>query len=229
VKVLNTRPVEQASELSQLLREAGFEPIEAAAIAVVPAWNGAELDSVRQDLASGAFDWVVLPSQNAGRELAAELHRTRIVCGAATARALRLDATVAMERFSAAAALDVLRTRVQSDQHILVPRARDGRDELTDGLTAMGLRVAAPVAYETVSVPDAARRLEAGGIDVVSLCSPSAAVSVASAVRAELVVCLGSTTADAARELGLRVDGVARQTSMAALADAIQALVGARI
>jgi uroporphyrinogen-III synthase len=226
--VLNSRPVEQASELSRRLREAGFEPIEAAAIAIVPTWNRAELDAVRQELAMGGFDWVVLPSQNAGRELAADLHRARVVCGAATARGLGLEATVAMERFSAAHAVDSLRAQIRPGQRVLVPRAREGRDELVDGLVALGVSVAAPVAYETVCIPDAARCLEAGGIDVVTLCSPTAARSVASAVRDELVVCLGETTAAAARTAGLRVDGVARKTSMASLVEAIQVLAGAR-
>jgi uroporphyrinogen-III synthase len=226
--VLNTRPREQASELSRLLREAGYTPVEAAAIAIVPAWDAAELDSVRQQLAAGAFMWVVLPSQNAGLELAADLRQTHIVCGTATARALELDATVALERFSAAAALDALRSRVQPGQRVLVPRAREGRDELIDGLSNLGVRVIAPVAYQTLSVDYAKLRLQAGGIDVVSLCSPSAVRAVASAVRDELVVCLGATTAQAASAAGLRVDGVAEHTSMAALVESIENLAGAR-
>jgi len=230
VKVLNTRPVEQASELSHLLREGGFEPIEAAAIAVIPAWDRAELEAIREDLDNGTFAWVVLPSQNAGRELVADLRETRvrIVCGVATAQALGVEASVALRRFSAAAALDELRSRVQPGERILVPRAREGRAELVDGLEALGATVIAPVAYQTVPVPDAASRLEAGGIDVVSLCSPSAAVSVAASVRDEVVVCLGATTADAAREVGLKVAGVAVRTSMASLVDVIRDLVGAR-
>lgn len=226
--VLNTRPREQAPELSRLLREAGYTPVEAAAIAIVPAWDPAELKSVRQDLAAGAYEWVVLPSQNAGRELAADLRLTRVVCGVATAQALGLNATLALQRFSAAAALDALRSRVRAGQRVLVPRAREGRDELLDGLLDFGVGVIAPVAYQTLYVDDAKLRLQAGGIDVVSLCSPSAARAVAAAVRDELVVCLGTTTAEAASAAGLRVDGVAEHTSMAALVEAIENLAGAR-
>jgi uroporphyrinogen-III synthase len=44
-----------------------------------------------------------------------------------------------------------------------------------------------------------------------------------------LVVCLGETTAAAARTLGLRVDAVAARPTMAALVDAIEAALGARV
>jgi len=38
VQVLNTRPREQAAELSRLLSQAGFDVVEAPAIVIVPAW-----------------------------------------------------------------------------------------------------------------------------------------------------------------------------------------------
>jgi uroporphyrinogen-III synthase len=226
-RVLNTRAREQAGELSRLLSEAGFEPIEAPAIAVVAAWQPAELESARRDLRAGLFDWVVLPSQNAAGGLEMELRTARVVCGTATAEALGIVAEVAIARFSAAAALDALGPRLAPGVRVLVPRAAEGRAELLDGLGTLGAEVVAPVAYRTVAVADAANRLRAGGIEAVTACSPSAVSSVAPALTRDVVlVCLGETTANAARDLNLRVDAVAARTSMASLVEAVQATLG---
>jgi len=223
--VLNTRAQEQAAELSRLLAEAGFEPVEAPAIAIVAGWDTAELESVRRDLRAGVYERVVLPSQNAARGLETDLAAARVVCGAATAEALGIVPEVAIERFSAAAALDVLRPRLAPGARVLVPRAAEGRDELVDGLRGLGANVASPVAYRTVPVAAAATRLHAGGIDVVTVCSPSALRSVAAALTpGVLLVCLGETTANAAREMKLRVDAVARRTSMESLVEAVRRL-----
>jgi uroporphyrinogen-III synthase len=230
--VLNTRAREQAAELSTLLRAAGFEVIEAPAIAIEPAWDPRELEAVRQRLLRGEYAWVVLPSQNAAQALVAELHasNTRIVCGKATESVFQLTASVSLERFSAAAALAALRPRLATGQRVLMPRAAEGRDELLAGLAALGVTLDAPVAYRTELVGDAAATLRLGSVDVVALCSPSAVASVAAAIPPRVqVVCLGQTTAATARQAGLRVDAVATQTSMPALVRAIEALSGARV
>ncbi|MBV9326614.1 MAG: uroporphyrinogen-III synthase [Chloroflexi bacterium] len=229
--VLNTRPSEQSSELSGLLRSAGFEVVEAPAIAIVPAWDAHNLEEVRLDLARGAFDWVVLPSQNAARGLELELRDAgdRVVCGDSTATALGLVNARAIDRYSAAAAVAVLQPLARAGQRVLVPRAAEGREELVDGLRDLGLEVAAPVAYRTVPADAARARLLQGDVEVVTLCSPSAASSVASAVSPRmLVLALGQTTAAAARAAGLRVDGVAVRPTMTALVAAIQSALAVR-
>ena len=150
-----------------------------------------------------------------------------MVCGTATAQALDLLPEIAVERFSAATALERVRTRIAPGARVLVPRAAEGRDELLDGLRRLGADVLAPVAYRTVAVPDAANRLRAGGIDVVTVCSPSAVRSIAATLSGDIpLVCLGETTAAAARDLGLRVDAVAARTSMESLVEAVQTAVG---
>jgi uroporphyrinogen-III synthase len=230
--VLNTRPREQASELSSLLRAAGFEVAEAPAIAIVAAWDTSSLHQVRTDLHRRAFAWIVLPSQNAAHGLDLELRACggHVLCGAATAKVLGLDRARVLDRFSAAAALEALRPLVKRGQRVLVPRAAEGREELLDGLRDLGAEVVAPIAYRTVAVDDASARLRLNHVDVVVLCSPSAVSSVAPAIAGDLaVVCLGQTTAAAARTAGLRVGGVATRSSMAALVQAIQAAVGARV
>jgi uroporphyrinogen-III synthase len=227
--VLNTRPRDQAAQLSRLLAQAGLEPIEAPAIEIVADWDPRELAAARRDLRAGAFDWLVLPSQNAGEFLRDDLGAVRVVCGAATAHVLGIKSVVMLDRFSAAAALVALRPLLAAGQRVLVPHAADGRDELVDGLVALGAEVQSLVAYRSVAVGDAAARLRQGGIDAITLCSPSAVASVreALAAHAPVVVCLGQTTADAARQAGLRVDGVADHTTMASLVHAVSAALDA--
>jgi uroporphyrinogen-III synthase len=227
--VLNTRPREQAGELSRLLVDAGLTVVEAPAIASVPSWEPSELESVRRGLRGGAYAWVALASKNGARGLEPELRTVRVVCGASTATALGLSAEIALERFSAAAALEAIQSRLAPGDRVLVPRAAEGRDELIDGLRTMGVLVDAPLAYRTVPLEDASARLRAGGIDVLTLCSPSAVQSVTAAVPAgTLVACLGETTADAARASGLSVDAVALHTNMPALVAAVQAALAAQ-
>lgn len=237
--MLNTRPRAQTAELSSLLRAAGLEPLEAPAIGIQAAWDPTEFETARRDLGAGMFDWVVLASQNAGSSLSTELHANRVVCGLATAQALGVTSEFALRRFSAGAALHVLAPVVQPGQHVLVPRAAAGRDELIDGLRALGASVSAPIAYRTIAVDpatldEAASLLQAGGIAAVTVCSPSAIDSLVRAVGKgplgqAALVCLGDSTAEAARRADLRVDGVAAKTTMEALVEAVDnALSGSR-
>jgi uroporphyrinogen-III synthase len=231
--VVNTRPRDQAAELSRLLAAAGFEVLEAPAIETVAAWDAADLETVRADVASGAYAWVVLPSQNAGRALAAALSQVRVVCGAGSAQALGVTPTITLNRFSASAALEALRPLVRPGQRILVPRAAESRTELTDGLVALGADVHAPIAYRTVAVEpsalfEALAPLRKGDVNTITACSPSALHALLAAVGRDQIltsklICLGETTAEAARQAGLRVDGVAERTTMAALVAAVLA------
>jgi len=230
--VLNTRPREQASELSSLLHAAGFDVAEAPAIAIVPAWDASTLERVRLDLQRRAFDWIVLASQNAAHGLEHELRACgdRVLCGAATATALGVDGARILDRFSAAAALEALRPLIKQNQRVLVPRAAEGREELLDGLRELDVDVVAPIAYRTLPVADASASLRLEHVDVVVLCNPSAIRSVVADIPSDtLIVCLGQTTAAAAQTHGLPVDGVAERPTMAALVEAVQAAVGARV
>jgi uroporphyrinogen-III synthase len=156
-----------------------------------------------------------------------------VVCGLATARAFGITPELSLDRFSAAAALDLLRPLVQPGHTVLVPRAAESQPELTDGLVALGAHVHAPIAYRTVAVDpstlvDTAAGLRSGSLSAVTACSPSAVHALAAAVGQEALlmarlICLGETTAQAARQAGLRVDGIAERTTMAALVQAVAA------
>jgi len=228
--VLNTRPREQAAELSALLRAAGFEPVEAPAIEIQPAWEPAELQRVSADLRGGLYAWLVLQSANAAASL--PLEHVNVLCGEATARALGAPVAQTLARFSATAAVEALRPLLRPADCVLVPRAADGREELIDGLAELDVRVDAPIAYRTVAA--SASQLAAlrdAPVDGVTFCSPSAVRALLAAlggdwVAARRVVCLGETTAATARESRLRVDATAAETSMHSLVQAVASVLG---
>ena len=72
-KIVNTRSVDQAGELDDLVRERGAIPISYPCIAVTPPDDPAELDSALDALLAGEFDWLVLTSTNTVRSLAGRL------------------------------------------------------------------------------------------------------------------------------------------------------------
>jgi len=226
--ILNTRPREQAAELSGLLRAAALEPIELPAIEIVAAWAPGEQHRVERAIRAGAYDWLILQSQNAARAvLPLPPHRASVVCGTSTARSLGIEASIALDHFSASAALDALRPLLRQGQRVLLPRAAAGREELLDALRALNIQVDAPVCYRTQPVsPESLAALPQLGLAAVTICSPSAVRSLVNAVglptlQTQRIVCLGGTTARAARELGLPVHAVAARTSMASLVEAV--------
>ena len=236
--VLNTRPREQAAELSELLRQAGYTPLEAPAIETVPAWDPRELSQVVERLRANGYAWAVFASRNAVRFFleglaaaggsAADLRQVKLLSGRGTAEALRaegLDTSQTLERFSAEAALTFLRTELGPGpgERVLVPRAAEGRDEL---LTGLGTRVDAPICYRTRAVSPSvlAERLGDANIAAVIFTSPSAVQALVGHLPAgPAIVCLGQTTARAARAAGLRVDRVAERTDLASLVEAVTA------
>jgi uroporphyrinogen-III synthase len=230
--VLNTRPRDQAAELSRLLRDAGCEPVEMPATDIVPAWDPVELSRACGGLARRSYSWLVLQSQNAAHALPTDLRGVNILCGAATARALQIDAAETLQRFSATAAQQMLRPLLRPGERVLVPRAAEGRDELVDGLRALSVQVDAPIAYRTQPVsPAGLAAIRQLRLDAITFCSPSAVRAVVAGVgpeslREPCVVCLGPTTADAARQAGLRVDAIAAQTSMPSLVAAVMSALG---
>jgi uroporphyrinogen-III synthase len=255
--VLNTRPRGQAKEFTQLLRAAGFEPIEAPCVEVVGAWDPAEVAGVLGGLRAAAYEWVVFPSSNAvgffmdalaeAGGSSADLAGARVLGGPGTARAvaqhcLRVDRVLA--RFSAAAARDILLEQPLDSRGVLVPRAAEGREELVDGLRLRGIRVDDPVVYRTQpahpgSLRDAADLLRDRKVAVVTLTSPSAARALLDGLKdigadargclaAVPVVCIGETTAGAVRSLGLEVARVAQETTLESLVEAVSAALSVR-
>jgi uroporphyrinogen-III synthase len=72
-RIVLTRAAHQLDDLEELLRGRGAVPLPYPCIAIAPPEDPAALDAALADLLAGAFDWLVLTSQNAVLVLADRL------------------------------------------------------------------------------------------------------------------------------------------------------------
>jgi len=250
-RVAVTRGKGAEDGLSARLRELGAEVLEFPSIALAPPQSWEPLDAALGELSR--FDWVAFASVNAVEQTAARMEvlglpmaslaRLRLAAvGPATAEALRaaVRAPDLVPRVSSGEGLGAALRLAARGLRILVPRAAEGRQELTEILADAGAEVTAPPAYRTVPAPPESLAplgylLERGLVDAVAFASPSAVKSVAAALggRSRLLAgpCLaaiGPTTAAAIRALGLPVGAQPAQPGAEALADALAEALGPR-
>jgi uroporphyrinogen III methyltransferase/synthase len=249
-RVLVTRSREQASALSERLRELGAEPLEYPAIEIAPPKDMTPLDEAIATLS--AYDWLVFTSANGVRALVDRmsekgmdieaLGRPKIAAiGPATAQALqrydlRVDymPEVYLAEEIAAGIGDV------AGQRILLPRVERAPKHLARALRAKGAAVDEVTAYRTVAVgaPDELKALlKDGQIDIVTFTSSSTVRNLvanlpgptpATLLSRCLVACIGPVTARTAQDLGLRVDVLAQKHTIAGLVEAIVTTVAER-
>jgi len=249
-RVLVTRSREQASALSQRLRELGAEPLEHPAIEIAPPKDIAPLDEAIARLAT--YDWLIFTSANGVRAFVERmsengmdiqaLGRLKIAAvGPATAQSLaayglRVDylPDVYTTKEIAAGIGDV------AGQRILLPRAERAPKQLAQALRGKGAVVDEVAAYRTLAVgaPDELKALLADGqIDIVTFTSSSTVRNLAASLRGRalsevmsrcLVACIGPVTARTAARLDIRVDVVAKEHTIPGLVEAIVAAVTER-
>jgi len=228
-RIVVTRAREQASELARALEALGAEVLPVPTIRIVPL---ADLTALRTALTdAAAYDWIVFTSQNTVHVVcdrlpewglaARDLARMAVAAiGPATAQALErygVTPDVVPPKYVAEAvvAAVVARGAVQG-KRFLVPRAREARDALPEGLRARGAVVDVIPVYETVRAAGDGSALAAqilgGTIDVVTLTSSSTVrgfvdlVGRAAATSSRFAAAvIGPVTAASARELGLPV------------------------
>lgn len=244
-RILITRPREQAADLEQRLRELGAIPIAFPTIRIVaPTDQYAALDAALRQLAT--FDWAIFTSVNGVRHVWQRLQALDIdaqafatvrlaAIGPATAQALvdqGLQVAVMPERYVAEGLLDAIPN--PAGQRFLLPRADLARDTLRIGLQAAGADVVEVPAYHTTleaPAPEALAALDAG-VDILTFTSSSTVRNFVDQLGPErvralsaqaLVVAIGPITADTADELGLGVDAVAVEYTIAGLVEALAA------
>ncbi len=216
IRVLLTRPDEQAEPWAAALAAAGATVLRHATIEVVPPANWEPLDEALARLAD--YEWLIFTSAAAVRFALGRLppsvdtrtlERPRVAAvGHETARALE-DRGVRVARIpdeqhqqGLAAALGHL----EPGTRVLFPQAVGGREELRNALAHRGCTVDVVPASQTIPRKDLP---PLPGFDVATFASPSAlrayvaAYGLASLERA-LVAVIGPTTAAAARAMGLR-------------------------
>jgi uroporphyrinogen III methyltransferase/synthase len=246
-RVLVTRTRQQASALSDLLRQEGAEPIELPALELVPRDDPRRLERALGALARGRYQWVVFTSANgvdiffqrlkeAGRDARAFAGARVCAIGPGTAAALAargLQADLVPEEFVAESVVEALRPHLRLGDRVLVPRAESARPELVEGLRSCGAEVAEATLHRAAvpkeAPPEALRRLRAGEVDVVTFASSSAVKNLLKLLRSDmtplkrpLIACIGPVTARTAREAGLEVGVEAKEHTIPGLVAALR-------
>lgn len=235
-RIVLTRPHDRSRSLAAMLREHGADVEITPAIEIVPPSSYAALDACLARLAS--YQWLLLTSVAAVDAVESRLAllfdterrlpRTLRVAavGATTARAFtRRFGELAFTGTSDAETL-ACNLPVSSGDRALFVCGDRARDLLPSLLAERGVQVDRAVAYCTVArdldVLTAARDTP---IDAIVLCSPSAAQAVADPFTRRRMpvpraICLGATTAAAARALSIPVAAVAEVPGDIGIVDA---------
>lgn len=205
-----TRP-DDGGRFAQMLRRAGFRPLDFPLTEIVPPEDPGPLEGAVDRLAQGGrgpegFDVLLLSSRRAVQPV---VHRLRTRLGDPPFELPGLDVWAVGDRTARAAAragLPPARTPTRFHAEALLEEAKDWRDlrglriffpqaeggggRLPNGLRDAGASVVRVVAYRTRSCPDRARRLvdqvERHTVDVVPLTAGSAARVLAAAWYASM-------------------------------------------
>ncbi|SDU10087.1 bifunctional uroporphyrinogen-III C-methyltransferase/uroporphyrinogen-III synthase [Jiangella alkaliphila] len=246
-RVLVPRTKEQAGALSVALRRSGAVPEEVPTISVEPPRNPQQIDKAVRGMVEGRYEWIAFTSVNALRAVKEKLTAYGLdaralsglkvaAVGEKTAEALRSwgiepDLVPSGEQ----SAVGLLNDWPPYDEvldpinRVFLPRADIATETLAAGLTEMGWEVDDVTAYRTVRAapPPAETRdaIKTGKFDAVAFTSSSTVrnlVGIAGKPHASTVVaCIGPQTAKTAEEHGLRVDVLAPEPSIEALAEAL--------
>lgn len=237
VRVLVTRPRELAGTTSMRLRALGAEVLELPAIRTVARTETPAFSDALREI--GSYQWIVFTSPTGVRVFFDALAKAHMdsrrlaqvrfaVIGTGSARELEKHgfyADLMPEIYDGAhlgaALADVCRKereasgQIRAVQRILIPRAAEGSEELTEALAAAeGVQVHDLATYDTVygmeedGVLSVREELESG-LDYVLFTSASTVKGFAAAVGAYpyasvRAICIGAQTQKAAGQLGMQ-------------------------
>lgn len=250
-RVLVTRAREQSQSLSEKIHELGGESLEFPVIKITRPKRQAFLDQSLRDLHE--YDWIIFTSVNGVKFFFSRLRELKIdirqmgkakiaAIGPKTAEALwekGLLVDVIPEEYQAEGLIESLRHQVKAGEKILLPRANIARKILAVKLAEMGCEVTDADAYdtetETGNVSEIVEGLREGTIHVITFTSPSTVRNfvrslqtvekdVPSLLKGVHIVCIGPITAQTAGELGLKVDGIAKEYTIEGLVEVLKQL-----
>jgi len=259
LRIVVTRPQHQADVLGRAFEDRGAKVVYFPTIEIQdpPSWEG--LDLAIRKLAGDLYSWVVFTSSNGVERFfqrldhaeldARALGRTRVAAvGSLTARVLRghgIRADFVPRSFTGEALAE---TMGRGLGRVLIPRAEVAPHDMVDILESAGFIPEEVVAYRTVvasrRTPEA-KDIAAGGFDVVTFLSGSAATGFVGVFGPPAVLDLGPSdgsddpddpdgpgrtvavigpkTAEVAADLGFRVDVVAPDHTAEGLIEAVAA------
>lgn len=245
VSVLVPRTPDQAEQLSGRIRDLGGDPVEAPTIAILPGDLDRLVEALRE-VAAGRYAAVCFTSPNgvdavadglASADLGPDVLAEVLVAsvGPGTARALRgtlgVEPGLMPDRSTTAALAEAF---PPGEGRVLLPRADIASRTLPDVLRERGYEPVTVDAYVT-GLPDglptdAARRLEAGEVDLLAFTSSSTVRNFVD-LTADLdwsgrVVSIGPVTSATCRELGLDVAVEASRHDLSGVVDALVEAAG---
>lgn len=253
-RIVNTRAAHQAEVLNHLLQDRGAIPLSYPTIAIAAIDDTGALDAALQELASGAFAWLVLTSSNTVRVLSErcaaldltltqDTFRTAAI-GQATADAAReqlgLREIFLPEVYVAESLAEAL--PLQVGMRIFLPESALARPVLADALDQRGAIVQVVPTYQTVCTKggvDLAAMLEHGLIDAITFTSSSTVTCFVDRLRKEggdlqkasliCAACIGSKTAATADEHGFVNVIAPTEFTLEGMLTALEAYFGAQI
>jgi uroporphyrinogen-III synthase len=166
-RVLITRSADRARPLASLLRSLGAEPLILPLIDFERATDQPALDAALDDLAAGAFDWLVISSITTVRVLVEKAARRGTTPAALVPAGTRV-ATIGPSSRQVLEAVGIPVARAPEDnqsaeglvglwtaapERVLLPQADIAAPGLREGLAAAGADVTSVVAYHTVDFP----------------------------------------------------------------------------
>jgi uroporphyrinogen III methyltransferase/synthase len=241
IRVMVTRPKEQAAALSCRLAELGAEVVSQPVIRIGEPTDWAPVDEAIA--AIRRFDWLVFSSSNGVRFLLDRYRRQAkdmrlpeklklAAIGPGTAEKLveyQLSADLVPPEYRAESLAAALIPAAQKNQRFLLVRASRGREVLAERLTAAGGQVTQVVAYTSSDVdepdPEVSSRLASGEIDWIAVTSSAIARSLVALfgdkLRQSRLMSISPVTSATIRQLGYEPHAEAGTYTMSGVVDAI--------
>lgn len=220
VRILVTRPAEQASQLMKLIKQHAATAIPLPLIEIEPVQNSTHLAEMFSHIQS--YDLLIFVSANAvqhvqpyiSTDLLASIHIGAI--GRATARQLEqwgITAQFLPENYDSESFLALPAMQVMHGKRVLIVRGEGGREKLAQELRARGAEVDYAEVYRRV-VPDVqiSDRLSASDVDVITITSGEALSNLALMARQQnlpwifekALIVIHDRIASLAKELGFK-------------------------
>jgi len=243
-RVLVTRSRSQAGALSQRLADEGAQPLEVPTIEIQALDDMGELDMTLGRLST--YDWVVFPSTNAvdavfsrlaylGRDARAFQAARVAAIGSATAASLSergISADFVPEGFVSESVVEGMGRLGLLGARVLLTGAEVRRDTMSRGLASLGAAVDEIAVYRN-ALPRASKprlaEILSDEVDAATFTSASTVRNLValldgdvSALGEARIACIGPVTAAAAKDLGLRVDILAREHTVEGLVEALK-------
>ena len=243
--VLVTRPLPGGRELAEILEAKGFGVRLAPALEIAPPPDPEALREAAARAIAGHYTWIVFTSANGVRAFADALQELGIAEAAAPRGRIAAVGRVTAEAltklgwgvdrvpptFTAEGLLAVFEPELRGVS-VLLPVAEAAREVLPRELERRGAQVDVVVAYRSTAPQGTnaqalAEDLAAGRVQLLTFTSPSTAANllelVGEGALAVPALVIGPVTHEAARRLGYRVVGVAREQTMEGLVEAVSA------